>query len=131
MSLLILAKVAEAHQQVVPQLAAMRSGMQNRVSGGELWRAQPYFDHAPRMRGARGGIFYRWPRRDKLRDLQEPAKQWGGAFFCSKLGETLELGSKIAEVGQAEIFEMDTDIKIVVKVFKKGYSLCAAAAVAA
>ncbi|KAG0616233.1 hypothetical protein M758_5G100400 [Ceratodon purpureus] len=54
-------------------------------------------------------------------------KQWGG-FFSAKWGDNLELGPKIAEGGQAEIFEVEGGIdavrmEFVVKAFKKGYSL--------
>lgn len=55
-------------------------------------------------------------------------KQWGG-FFNSKWGDNLELGPKIAEGGQAEIFEVESGIdramrmEFVVKAFKRGYSL--------
>ena len=55
-------------------------------------------------------------------------KQWGG-FFSEKWGNNLELGNKIAEGGQAEIFEVEGGIdsvlrmEFVVKAFKKGYSL--------
>lgn len=54
-------------------------------------------------------------------------KQWGG-FFSEKWGDNLELGSKLAEGGQAEIFEVDGGIdairmEFVVKAFKKGFSL--------
>lgn len=54
--------------------------------------------------------------------------QWGG-FFSEKWGDNLELGPKIAEGGQAEIFEVEGDgldsirMEFVVKAFKKGYSL--------
>lgn len=54
-------------------------------------------------------------------------KQWGG-FFSEKWGDNLELGPKIAEGGQAEIFEVEGGIdairmEFVVKAYKKGYSL--------
>lgn len=62
------------------------------------------------------------------RDIFESIKsQWGG-FFSAKWGDNLELGPKIAEGGQAEIFEVEGGIdairmEFVVKAFKKGYSL--------
>lgn len=50
-------------------------------------------------------------------------RQWGGLFLSAKWGDKLELGSKIAEGGQAEIFEVEGGVEVVVKAFKKGYSL--------
>jgi serine/threonine protein kinase len=46
--------------------------------------------------------------------------------LSAKWGDNLELGSKIAEGGQAEIFEVEggVEMQVVVKAFKKGYSLC-------
>lgn len=49
-------------------------------------------------------------------------------FFSPNLGNKLELGPKIAEGGQAEIYDVESGIDsirmdFVVKVFKKGYSL--------
>nr|XP_024397831.1 uncharacterized protein LOC112293033 [Physcomitrium patens]PNR38202.1 hypothetical protein PHYPA_021313 [Physcomitrium patens] len=54
-------------------------------------------------------------------------EQWGG-HFSKKWGDNLVLGPKIAEGGQAEIFEVEGGIDVlrmefVVKLFKIGYSL--------
>lgn len=59
--------------------------------------------------------------------LERIKKQWGG-FFSEKWGDNLVLGPKIAEGGQAEIFEVEGGVDVirmefVVKAFKKGYSL--------